>query len=222
MAEELGSRYAETLTGFKWIANRAITLGRERGWRFVFGYEEALGYTVGELVRDKDGVGAVLVFADLAAFCRARGESVLDYLEALYRRFGLYVSAQKSVTLPGSEGLTRIRDIMERFRGEPLQALAGRKVLARSDLREGIREDLRTADVTSLDFPESDVLVYELEGGARVLLRPSGTEPKIKYYFEAMEEMREGEPWSAAEARAAEALSALMKDFQVESDRRQR
>ena len=115
MAGELGVHYAETLTGFKWIANKAMELRASHGWRFVFGFEEALGYSVGELVRDKDGIGAALVFADLAAFCRARGRTVLDYLEEIYRRFDLYVSGQMSVTLPGTEGAGAIARIMEAF-----------------------------------------------------------------------------------------------------------
>jgi phosphomannomutase len=98
MARELGAHYAETLTGYKWIANNAIDLKHEKGWEFVFGFEEALGYTVGELVRDKDGVGAALAFADLAAFCKVRGETVLDWVETIYRRFGLHLSGARSVT----------------------------------------------------------------------------------------------------------------------------
>jgi len=220
MAGELGAQYAETLTGFKWIANRALALREERGWSFVFGYEEALGYTVGELVRDKDGVGAALVFADLAGFCRARGQSVLDYLEAIYRRFGLYASSQESVTLPGSEGLARIREIMTRFRENPLSELCGRKTLKRSDLQLQSCVEVASGKESPLDFPKSDVLVYELEGGARVLLRPSGTEPKIKYYFEAVEDMQEDEAWEAAEGRVMKTLSKLKEEFLIEARRR--
>ncbi|MET0402713.1 MAG: phospho-sugar mutase, partial [Cystobacter sp.] len=98
MARELGAAYDEVLTGFKWIANRAVERERAEGTRFVFGYEEALGYCVGPVTRDKDGVGAALVFADMAAWCESRGTTVAGYLEEIQRRFGLYVSAQRNFT----------------------------------------------------------------------------------------------------------------------------
>jgi phosphomannomutase len=220
MAAELGAHYRETLTGFKWIANQAIELKASRGYRFVFGFEEALGYTVGEVVRDKDGVGAALLFADLAAHCRVKNLSLLDYLHAIFRRFGIYTSAQKSLTLPGSEGLRTIGAIMETFRAEPPAEVAGVAVAARSDLRAGIKLDVATGRKEPLAFPASNVLVYDLEGGSRILLRPSGTEPKIKYYFEAVEPVAQGEPYADAEARAQTRLRRLMDGFQAEADRR--
>ncbi len=219
MAADRGVRYTETLTGFKWIANGAIAARAERGWRFVFGFEEALGYTVGELVRDKDGIGAALVFADLASFCRARGGNVLDFLEEVFRRFGIYVSSQRSVTLPGSEGSAAIAAIMEAFRADPPARLAGRGVRRRSDLATG--ETVEAGGGTGkANFPRSNVLVYELEDDSRVLLRPSGTEPKIKYYFEAVEPVEAGESYAAAEARAEKRLHALEEGFLAEAERR--
>jgi phosphomannomutase len=220
MARELGAHYAETLTGFKWIANRAMDLKAERGWRFVFGFEEALGYSVGELVRDKDGIGAALVFADLAAFCRSRGSTVMEYLHEIFRRFGLYVSSQKSITLPGSEGSRAIAAIMDAFRSDPPEALAGVKVASRSDLQAGETVSTAGGETSSLDLPRSNVLIYELEDASRVLLRPSGTEPKIKYYFEAVEPFPEGEAFAEVEARAAERLRRLEAGFLEEAERR--
>jgi phosphomannomutase len=220
MARELGARYDETLTGFKWIANRAMDLKRERGWRFIFGFEEALGYSVGELVRDKDGIGAALVFADLAAFCRSRGATVAAYLQAIFRRFGLYVSSQRSLTLPGAEGGRVIAGIMDAFRSDPPGALAGVKVTSRSDLEAGETVTAAGGGPRALDLPRSNVLVYELEDGSRVLLRPSGTEPKIKYYFEAVEPFPEGEEFTVVETRAAERLGRLENGFLQEAERR--
>ncbi len=217
MAAELGAHYRETLTGFKWIANRAIELKASEGYRFLFGFEEALGYTVGEVVRDKDGVGAALVFADLAAFCRSRGQGLLDYLHDIFRRFGIYTSAQHSVTMPGSEGLRAIAAVMENFRSDPPGRVADAAVEARSDLRTGLRLVLASGEEERLDYPESNVLVYDLEGGSRIILRPSGTEPKIKYYFEAVEPVAEGEDYAGAEARAATRLRRLMDGFLEEA-----
>ncbi len=100
IASRLGALYDETLTGFKWIANRAMERAARDGAEFVFGYEEALGYTVGTLVRDKDGIGAALVMADLAGWARGRGTTVVGVLEEIQREFGVYVSHQRSFTLP--------------------------------------------------------------------------------------------------------------------------
>jgi phosphomannomutase len=213
MASELYAGYAETLTGYKWIANTAIDLRREKGYTFVFGYEEALGYTVSELVRDKDGIGAALVFSDLAAFCASRGETVLDWVEAIYRRFGLHLNGAKSVTLPGSEGALRIGQMMEQMRDTPPAEIGGIQVAARGDLLTGLRKDRHTGEETRLEFPESNVLVFELEDGSRVLVRPSGTEPKIKFYFEVVQPVAEDEPFADAEDRAKQHLEGLMDAF---------
>ncbi len=222
MAGELGVHYAETLTGFKWIANKAMELRASHGWRFVFGFEEALGYSVGELVRDKDGIGAALVFADLAAFCRARGRTVLDYLEEIYRRFDLYVSGQMSVTLPGTEGAGAIARIMEAFRSRPPEAIGRARVLRITDLRSGEALEIAGGARTKVDLPSSNVLVYDLEGGSRVLLRPSGTEPKIKYYFEAVLPVDARIPFEETRRQGQARLDALRSEFLDEADARAR
>jgi len=220
MARALGAAYAETLTGFKWIANGAMHLERERGLSFVMGFEEALGYTVGDLVRDKDGVGAALVFADLAGFRRSRGSSVLGALEEIYRRFGVVRGTQHAVTLPGREGARTIARILEAFREDPPRALAGLAVVARSDVLAGTRTEEPGGRTAPLDLPRSNVLVYELEGGSRVLLRPSGTEPKIKYYFEVAMPFPEGKSLAEAETAAGNELQRLQREFLAEADRR--
>src|SRR6185503_12453995 len=132
MARELGIHYEETLTGFKWIATRALEL-KAQGTRFVFGYEEALGYSVGDLVRDKDGVSAAVLFAELAAVCRAQGTSVLAYLADLYRRFGYYASVQRNVVLEGTAGAAKIAAMMAHLRAHPPSSVADRTVEERRD-----------------------------------------------------------------------------------------
>jgi phosphomannomutase len=119
MANRLGALYDETLTGFKWIANRAMERAARDGAELVFAYEEALGYTVGTLVRDKDGIGAALVMADLAGWTRARCTTVLGYLEEIQREFGVYVSKQRSFTLPGTSGAETIARVLDAFRRDP-------------------------------------------------------------------------------------------------------
>lgn len=212
IARALGARYEETLTGFKWIANRAIELERETGAYFAFGYEEALGYTVGSLVRDKDGIGAAVVLAELVAVRKAQGKTLLDALDDLAREYGLFVSGQRSITMPGADGIAAIKQIMVGLRGKAPEVIGGLAVESVSDLQEGVRR-ARGGKVEKLALPPSDVLVYALEGGSRIIARPSGTEPKIKFYFDVREPMVAGESPKDAEARAAARMKQLTDDF---------
>jgi phosphomannomutase len=196
----------ETLTGFKWIADRALR-HEATGGRFLFGFEESIGYSVGDVVRDKDGVSAGLLVADLVAMLKAQGATLLDALEGLHRRHGLHVGRQRSLRMPGLDGLARIRDAMASLRAEPPRELAGRAVAAVVDVKAGVR---RTADgETSLSLPRSDVLAFELEDGGRVLARPSGTEPKLKLYFEVVQPLGPQDALVAAEAKARGVLDRL-------------
>jgi phosphomannomutase len=212
MAEGFGVEYAETLTGFKWIANKAIELKQE-GITFVFGFEEALGYTAGEIVRDKDGISTALLTADMALYLKSKGTDLRGGLEEIYRRFGLAVSAQKSVVLPGSEGLATMQAITAGLRSQPPDAIAGQRVLVRTDLQNGTRWERKGDVLKKMDLPPSDVLIFELEGGSRVIVRPSGTEPKIKYYFERIETMGEGERLGMARDRAEQKVKDLINGF---------
>jgi len=198
LAKQVGADYRETLTGFKWIGNAAIEYEQTHGGRFVMGYEEALGYSVGPLVRDKDGVSAAVIFAELAAWNRARGRSVLDHLDDVYRRIGLFITEQVSLTKPGSAGLAEIRDAMTRFRSSPPRELAGVAIEQVVDLALGAG-----------GLPPSDVLVFKLAGGRRVIMRPSGTEPKLKSYYEVRVEVRAGEPMADARGRGLADLAKL-------------
>jgi phosphomannomutase len=176
-----GAQYAQTLTGFKWIA-RAADL--RDGSRFAFGYEEALGYDIGNVVRDKDGISAALAILSLAAVARSVGESLLDAYNALEVTHGVHLTAQ--LTLPS----TATPEVMARLRATAPTELAGRPVTAITDFTGG-----------RWGLPSADVLSYQL-AGARVVIRPSGTEPKIKAYLEVVEPVRSG---LLADARQAAA-----------------
>ncbi len=212
VSRELGAYYEETLTGFKWIANRAIVLEAQHGKRFLFGYEEALGYTVGSLVRDKDGVSAALLFAELTAVLLERGETVTGYLESLYRQFGLFMSTQVNLTRRGHEGAQEILAMMERLRNVPLAHIGDHAVVSVTDFERGTR--IRGGGtIEPLAFPKSNVLVYELAGGNRVIARPSGTEPKVKFYVDVCEPMKPGESMADARARAETSMQRLAEAF---------
>jgi phosphomannomutase len=169
-----GARWEQTLTGFKWIAKAGLELERS-GLRFVFGYEEALGFTVGPVVRDKDGISAAVWFADLVSAEAEHGRTVLDRLRDLWDEHGLWMSAQYSVRRPGSEGAKEIAAAMGRLRTAPVDEVAGRRVVATTDYAEGADERPRW-------LPATNLVVLQLDGGSRVLARPSGTEPKLKFY----------------------------------------
>jgi phosphomannomutase len=193
--------YEETLTGFKWIANRAMELEKTRGMRFVFGFEEALGYTVGDLVRDKDGVSAAVLMAELAAVLREDGKTLLDRLEELYRRFGVFMSAQRSTTMKGQDGLAKIGEVMTRLRAANPHEIGGFEVVATRDFQTQKRT-AKDGSTTPIELPKTNMLIFDLAGGSRIIARPSGTEPKIKFYYDVREPMVEGEPVRTAEGRA--------------------
>jgi phosphomannomutase len=187
-----GVRYAETLTGFKWI----MKAGTDRD-RLVYGYEEALGYSVGGddglPVHDKDGIGAALAVAAMAASAKAEGRTLLDLLEDQARRYGLHATAQLSVRV---DDLSVITGAMTRLREAPPAELAGRAVTSVEDLAPGVG-----------CLPPADVLRLRLSGGGRVIVRPSGTEPKLKCYLEVVVPVT-GDADEARAAAAAE-LTAL-------------
>ena len=231
IADARGARWEQTLTGFKWVWAAALTLERELGLRFVFGYEEALGYSVGHLVHDKDGISAAVLVAELVAHCRARGLGLLDRLNDLYRRYGLWVSVQRSVVLPGSEGLERIRVAMEQLRRVPPTQIAERPISTMRDFREGATErplwrgagnlielelgagqSARRA-ATADDTGQSARVATATATGGRVLVRPSGTEPKLKVYVDLPRAIRSGQDVSAAEQQAADEARAIADDL---------
>ena len=193
-----GVQYAETLTGFKWIANRAI----DHGGPFVLGYEEALGYSAGAVVRDKDGISAALLMLDLASACKARSESLWDRLLALQRRFGVHLTQQISARRSGPQGAAQIRAVTSRLRANPPAQVAGVDVVRIRDVLTGQGRDLRTGEAFDVDLPSSDVIEYVLADGGRVLARPSGTEPKIKIYVEVVAPVAEGQAVAAVIATA--------------------
>jgi phosphomannomutase len=181
MARDRGAAYRETLTGFKWIADAALRAQAE-GEAFVLGYEEALGYTVGPLVRDKDGIGAALRMAELTRYLKGRGETLLGRLDALLLAHGMSHQVQWSLTLPGADGKARIARAMEALRTSPPDRIGDSPVVRVLDAER--REERTRAGIRPSPLPRADVLAFYAEDGARLIARPSGTEPKIKFYLE--------------------------------------
>jgi phosphomannomutase len=203
IAAGYGARCERVLTGFKWVWSAALAL-EAQSLRFCFGYEEALGYSFGRAVRDKDGISAALAFAELAAEARAEGKTALDRLHALYRAHGLWVSVQHNVVLKGTTGAARIAQAMQRLVEAPPAALAGRAIEAVRDWRE-------PESAAPAWRGPARLVELHLAGGGRVLARPSGTEPKLKLYVDLEAPLSEGSPISEAEATAKKAALDLAR-----------
>ncbi len=215
IAKAHGAHWEPTLTGFKWIANRAIELAQTRGLRFVFGFEEALGYTVGTLVRDKDGISAAALAARVACHHKRAGRTLFEALTELYRKHGLFESRQVSLTLPGSEGLRKMAAVMDALRANSPRHIGAHEVRSVLDLELGVeRRGVTTKPAT---LPKSNVIFFELEGGHRIAIRPSGTEPKIKIYLDIYETLASGETLGTARARAALLEGKLRAAFLTQS-----
>jgi phosphomannomutase len=212
VARSHGAVWEPTLTGFKWICNRALQLERERGLEFVFGFEEALGYCVSTRVHDKDGISSAVMVARMAEALRRAGRTLHDQLELLSRTHGLYLSGQVALRVDGPDGLERIAAWMAELRARPPRELAGHALEARLDLRDGTVWGVPSCRP---DLPESDVLLWELRGGHRIMLRPSGTEPKLKAYVDVREALGAGDSMAKAESRARAALAALSAALRV-------
>ncbi len=194
MASAAGVPFVETLTGFKWIT-RAPGKGQALG----FGYEEALGFSVGHLVGDKDGITAAVVFAEAVAVLAAEGRSVLDVLDDLAVVHGVHLTGQWSARVAGADGMARLAAVMAALRAAPPAELADRAVTSVVDLVDGDAER---------GFVVSDVVVLHLNG-ARIVVRPSGTEPKLKCYVEVVEPVADAAGLAASRTRAAAALAEL-------------
>ncbi|MGH9124195.1 MAG: phospho-sugar mutase, partial [Acidimicrobiales bacterium] len=194
MAGAAGVHYLETLTGFKWLARSPDS---HPGWRFLFGYEEALGYCVGTIVRDKDGLTAALLFAELVAGLQAEGRSVQDRLDEMAVTFGAHVTKQWSSVLSGFDGAFRITAIVDRLRTDPPTDLDGLSVTEVVDLQRG-----------SAALPPTEGVILHLGPHRRVIVRRSGTEPKVKIYFEVVEPVPDGDA-AAARTRGAAVVSRL-------------
>lgn len=200
----------ETLTGFKHIAR--LIADKEPNERFITGGEESYGYMIGDFVRDKDGVAASAMICELAAWGYNRGLTLPDLLQQVHERFGLYREDLVSLTKQGIAGAEEIRTSMERFRQSPPDELGGLKVVAIRDYRSLERRDLTMGSTSHIDLPASNVLQFELEGKSLVTARPSGTEPKIKFYFSVC--MGAGSENYAERRAAAEArIEALKRDL---------
>lgn len=179
-----GVELIEVLTGFKFIGEQIGFLeakGEED--RYIFGFEESYGYLAGSYVRDKDAVVASMLICEMAAYYRTKGISMMQARENLYQKYGVYVHTQHSFTFEGESGMIRMQNIMEHLRTNRPEQIDNLKVIQFADYEKQVSIDLTTGTETAITLPKSNVLSFTLEQGAKVIIRPSGTEPKIKAYY---------------------------------------
>ena len=183
ITKEYGMALIETLTGFKYIGEQIKFFEQTKSHEYVFGYEESYGCLVGTHARDKDAVVAVMALCEVAAYCRHQGITLCDQMETLFKKYGYYKEGLCTVTLKGQEGAKKIQSMMEQIRTNVPESVGGLKVLKFRDYRENTVKDCVTGEETETGLPKSNVLYFELENDAWCCIRPSGTEPKIKFYI---------------------------------------
>lgn len=182
IAKEYNVALIETLTGFKYIGEQIKFFEQNHDHEFLFGYEESYGCLEGTHARDKDAVVAVMALCEATAYYKSKGITLCEQMEKLYQKYGFYKESLFFQTFPGAEGKAKIDGLMDALRNQPPKQVGPFKVTALEDYKKSVRTDIATGETSALTLPESNVLYFELEDGAWFCVRPSGTEPKIKYY----------------------------------------
>ena len=172
----------EVLTGFKYIGEQILGFETTGKGHYCFGFEESYGCLIGTHARDKDAVVAVMALCEAAAYYKSKGITLCEQMQNLYQKYGFYKESLFFQTFQGMEGKAKIDGLMDALRNEPPKQVGPFKVTALEDYKKSVRTDIATGETSALTLPESNVLYFELEDGAWFCVRPSGTEPKIKYY----------------------------------------
>ncbi len=183
IAKAYGVKLIEVLTGFKFIGEQIKFFEEQNTYEYVFGLEESYGCLAGTYARDKDACVAVMMLCEVASWCKSKGITLWDEMLNLYERYGYYKEGLETMTLKGMDGAAQIQAMMSKMRSNPPKELGELEVLAVRDYKADTRTDLKSGEVTATGLPESNVLYYELSNHAWCCVRPSGTEPKIKFYF---------------------------------------
>lgn len=183
VAKNYGCELIEVLTGFKWIGQQILKNEQTGKGHYLFGMEESYGCLIGAYARDKDAISATAALCEAAAYYKEKGMTLWDAMVAMYEKYGYYKDAVQSIGLKGIEGLAKIQSIMETLRTNTPAEVGGYKVLSARDYKLDTIKDMATGEVEPTGLPASNVLYYDMEDGAWICVRPSGTEPKIKFYY---------------------------------------
>jgi len=212
MAAAYKVHYFSYLTGFKWIAKG---IQDHPHLTFVGGGEESFGYLIGDAVRDKDAISACLLACEIAALLKSKGETLEDLLYQCYKKYGVFREGLVSLTKKGKDGAQEIADIMEQYRQQPPSKIGATAVRYMEDFGTGVKTDTKTGEKTKMDYPASNVLIFYLEDGSRIALRPSGTEPKIKYYFSVTNPYDASLSWETAMSVLDEKIDTLKNNLSL-------
>jgi phosphoglucomutase len=209
IAESFGLDTIDTLTGFKFIGEKIKEYEQTGQYTFQFGYEESYGYLIGDFARDKDAVQAALLAVEVCAFYKKQGLSLYQALMQLFEKYGYYREGLQSLTLKGKEGAEQIQALLAAFRDNPPMIMAGKKIVVQEDYKTSERMDTNTGIKSIITLPKSNVLKYFLEDDSWFCIRPSGTEPKVKFYFGV-----KGNSLEDSEQKLQQLSSAVMEQVQ--------
>ena len=213
IADSYGVKHYETLTGFKYIAEKIRELeGREL---YIGGGEESYGYMIGDFVRDKDGISACALIAEMAAVAKDNGLSLFETMVEMYEKYNFYKEELVSFTKKGQRGAEEIQQMMADMRSNPPQIIAGSKVVEVSDYKLSTRKNLLTGEESQLGLESSNVLQYLTEDGSKISARPSGTEPKIKFYISVNEPLHSQQEYDAVEQKLDQKIEQILIDLKL-------
>ena len=213
VAEQNGLKAYDVLTGFKWIAEKIRELeGKEN---YIVGGEESFGLMIGDKVRDKDSVSAVAILCEMAAYEKDKGKSLFDKLLDLYVQYGLYLEKLVSITKKGMHGQEEIAQMMSDFRSNPPKTLAGKPVVKLLDYQLGEGKELESGKTWTIDLPKSNVLQFILSDGSKISARPSGTEPKIKFYVSVNTSLEKKEDYDSKVAELESYIAQILQDLKL-------
>lgn len=213
MAEDFGVKCYDCLTGFKYIAG--VIRDNEGSSQFICGGEESYGYLVGDQVRDKDAISSCAMIAEMVAWAKNQGLSLFDLLIKIYKDYGFYREGLLSLTKKGKEGAEAIQEMMAKFRANPPEGILGEKVVRIADYKTGTIKDVASGQQEQLTIESSNVLQFFTESGTKVSARPSGTEPKIKFYFSVKEPLNDDKEFDLVDARLADKVKHIISDMNL-------
>jgi phosphoglucomutase len=213
IAEKNGVKCYNVLTGFKWIAE--LIKEKEGKENYVIGGEESYGLMIGSQIRDKDAVSAVCILCEMVAYEKNKGRSLFEKLLDLYLQYGYYQEDLISITKKGMNGQQEIAQMMEDFRLNPPQQLAGSRVVELLDYQKQVKTTIQTGKTEPISLPKSNVLQFITEDGSKISARPSGTEPKIKFYFSVNTKLEAIDKFEAAQQKAKEKIQSIIKEMKL-------
>jgi phosphoglucomutase len=213
IAKANGVNCYNVLTGFKWIAE--LIREKEGKENYTIGGEESYGLMIGSQIRDKDAVSAVAILCEMAAYEKSKGRTLYQKLVELYKKYGFYLEDLISITRKGMNGQQEIADMMESFRKNPPVELAGSKVVELLDYQKQVKTELISGKTSAINLPKSNVLQFILEDGSKISARPSGTEPKIKFYFSVNAPLPDDKDFENVKAGLKEKIKKIIAEMNL-------